>query len=140
MTVLDEICFWAADIVPLLACLGTFIYGINNFTKKGKAYYLQIVTMAFGCYAMGSFYTVVKSLYNDEKVYIKPGDTNGYSGKEWNAIYFTKSYEAGKCMTSTGYFIDSADNFGKYTPVAAFGAKNCFDPNSFNDNENTENV
>ena len=86
-------------------------------------------------------YTVVNSLYQDgDKTAEKAGDTNGYSGKQWNAIYFTKSYEAGKCMTSTGYFIDSADNFGKYTPVAAFGTKNCFNLNSFNGEENTETI
>ena len=86
-------------------------------------------------------YTVVNSLYSDGgKTAEKPGDTNGYSGKQWNAIYFTKSYEAGKCMTSTGYFIDSADNFGKYTPVAAFGTKICFNLNSFNGEENTETI
>ena len=83
-------------------------------------------------------YTVVNSLCADGTE--KPGDTNGYDGKQWNAIYYTKSFEAGKCMTSTGYFIDSAENFGKYTPVAAFGTKNCYDLNSFNDNENTENI
>ena len=49
MTVLDEVCFWSADIVPLLTTLATFIYGVKNFFKKGKAFYLQIVTMAMGC-------------------------------------------------------------------------------------------
>ena len=46
MTVLDEVCFWSADIVPLLTTLETFIYRVKNFFKKGKAFYLQIVTMA----------------------------------------------------------------------------------------------
>ena len=86
-------------------------------------------------------YTVVNSLYqNGDKTEEKPGDTNGYSGKQWNAIYYTKSYEAGKCMLSTGYFVDSADSFGKYTPVAGFGTKNCYNLNSFNGEENTETV
>ncbi len=86
-------------------------------------------------------YTAINSLYSDGgKTAEKPGDTNGYDGKQWNAIYYTKSFEAGKCMTATGYFIDSAENFGKYTPVAGFGAVNCYDLNSFNDNENTENI
>ncbi len=86
-------------------------------------------------------YTAVNSLYSDGgKTAEKPGDTNGYDGKQWNAIYYTKSFEAGKCMTATGYFIDSAENFGKYTPVAGFGAVNCYDLNAFNDNENTENI
>ena len=86
-------------------------------------------------------YNVVNALYKDsDKTAEKPGDTNGYDGVQWNAIYYTKSYEAGKCMTATGYFIDSADNFGKYTPVAAFGKNNCYDLNSFNDNDSTENI
>ena len=86
-------------------------------------------------------YTVVNSIYKDgDKTAEKPGDTNAYDGVQWNAIYYTKSYEAGKCMTATGYFIDSATNFGKYTPVAAFGTKNCYDLNSFNDNDSTENI
>ena len=86
-------------------------------------------------------YTVVNSLYSDgDKTAEKPGDLNAYDGKQWNAIYYTKSYEAGKCMTSTGYFLDSADNFGKYTPVAKFGANNCYDLNSFNDNGNSDKI
>ena len=86
-------------------------------------------------------YNVVNALYKDgDKTAEKPGDTNGYDGVQWNAIYYTKSYEAGKCMTATGYFIDSADNFGKYTPVAAFGTKKCYDLNSFNDNDSTETI
>ena len=43
-------------------------------------------------------------------------------------------------MTATGYFIDIADNFGKYTPVARFGNKNCYDLNAFNDNDSTESI
>ena len=86
-------------------------------------------------------YKVVNSIYKDgDKTAEKPGDTNAYGGNQWNAIYYTKSYEAGKCMTATGYFIDSATNFGKYTPVAAFGAKNCYDLNSFNRNDSAENI
>ena len=86
-------------------------------------------------------YTVVNSLYSDgDKTAEKPGDLNAYDGIQWNAIYYTKSYEAGKCMTSTGYFLDSADSFGKYTPVAKFGANNCYDLNSFNDNGNTDKI
>ena len=86
-------------------------------------------------------YQVVNALYKDgDKTVEKPGDTNGYDGNQWNALYFTKSYEAGKCMTANGYFIDSASNFGKYTPVAKFGTNTCYDLNSFNDNENGDQI
>ena len=78
MTVLDQVCFFVADIIPLLACLATFIYGVKHFFQKGKAYYLQIVTMAFGCYAMGSFYHLCQTLTTEE---VAEGFTAAYLGR-----------------------------------------------------------
>ena len=86
-------------------------------------------------------YQVVDALYkNGDKTAERPGDTNGYNGSQWNAIYYTKSYEAGKCMTANGYIIDSESNFGKYTPVAKFGSTNCYNLNAFNGNESSETI
>ena len=86
-------------------------------------------------------YKVVNSRYNDgSKITERPGDTNGYNGEQWNAIYYTKSYVAGKCMTANAYVIESASNFGKYTPVAKFGLTNCYDLNSFNGNKNGDQI
>ena len=129
-----------------VAMIAFSIYSIVQIVDKYNPSYTKIPSNMVDTVATDNGsryinYTVVSSLYYDgDKTAEKPGDTNAYDGKQWNAIYYTKSYEAGKCMTSTGYFIDSADNFGKYTPVAAFGTKNCYDLNSFNDNENTENI
>ena len=78
MVVLDDICFFVADIVPFLASLATFVYGVKHFFKKGKAYYLQIVTMAFGCYAMGSFYYLCQSITAEE---VPEGFTAAYLGR-----------------------------------------------------------
>ena len=78
MTILDKVCFFVADIMPFLASLGTFIYGVKNFFKKGKAYYLQIVTMAFGCYAMGSLYYLCQSITAEE---VPDGFTAAYLGR-----------------------------------------------------------
>ena len=78
MTMLDKVCFYVADIVPFLASLGAFIYGVKHFFKKGKAYYLQIVTMAFGCYAMGSFYYLCQSITAEE---VPEGFTAAYLGR-----------------------------------------------------------
>ena len=90
MTVFDEVCFWTADIVPLLASLATFIYGVKNFFKKGKAYYLQIVTMAMGCYAMGSFYHLCQSITSEEVV---DGFTAAYLGRIGFFLFlFTANY------------------------------------------------
>ena len=78
MTMLDKVCFYVADIVPFLASLGAFIYGVKHFFKKGKAYYLQIVTMAFGCYAIGSFYYLCQSITAEE---VPEGFTAAYLGR-----------------------------------------------------------
>ena len=133
-------------IVVGLAMIGFSIYSIVQIVDKYNPKYTKIPSNMIDTVETANGnrfinYTVVNSLYKDgDKTAEKPGDTNGYGGNEWNAIYYTKSYEAGKCMTSTGYFIDSASNFGKYTPVAKFGANNCYDLNSFNRNDSTENI
>ena len=133
-------------LVVGLAMIGVSIYSIVQIIDKYNPKYTKIpsnmvdtVETANGNRFIN--YTVVNSLYNNgEAVAEKPGDLNAYDGVQWNAIYYTKSYEAGKCMTSTGYFLDSADSFGKYTPVAKFGANNCYDLNSFNDNGNSDKI
>lgn len=78
MAVFEEICFWIAETVPLLATIATFIYGVRCFFKKGKAFYLQIVTMAIGCYAMGSFYHLCQSLAITD---VPDGFTAAYLGR-----------------------------------------------------------
>ena len=139
----STVVFSSLGVAVGLAMIAFSIYSIVQIVDKYNPKYTKIpsnmvdtVSTANGNRFIN--YTVVNSLCTDGTE--KPGDTNGYSGKQWNAIYYTKSYEAGKCMTATGYFIDSASNFGKYTPVAAFGAKNCYDLNSFNDNDSIENI
>ena len=142
----STIVFSSIGVAVGLVMIAFSVYSIVQIVNKYNPKYTKIpvnmvdtVSTANGNRYIN--YNVVNALYKDgDKTAEKPGDTNGYDGVQWNAIYYTKSYEAGKCMTATGYFIDSADNFGKYTPVAAFGKKNCYDLNSFNDNDSTENI
>ena len=83
-------CLWVADILLLLATLGTFIYGVKNFFKKGKAYYLQIVTMGMGCYAMGSFYHLCQSITTGD---LADGFTAAYLGRIGFFLFlFTANY------------------------------------------------
>ena len=111
MTVLDKICFWAADIIPLLACLGTFIYGVKNFFKKGKAYYLQIVTMAFGCYAMGSFYHLCQTITTEE---VAEGFTAAYLGRIGFFLFlFTANFGQ-----MDGLLDEKTPSFKKYKYIA----------------------
>lgn len=87
---MTRICLWVADVLPLLATLGTFIYGVKNFFKKGKAYYLQIVTMAMGCYAMGSFYHLCQSITTGD---LADGFTAAYLGRIGFFLFlFTANY------------------------------------------------
>ena len=142
----STVVFSSLGVAVGVAMIAFSIYSIVQIVDKYNPKYTKIpsnmvdtVSTANGNRFIN--YTVVNSLYKDgDKTAEKPGDTNAYGGNQWNAIYFTKSFEAGKCMTSAGYFIDSADNFGKYTPVAAFGTKNCFNLNSFNRNDSTETI
>ena len=142
----STVVFSSLGVAVGLAMIAFSIYSIVQIVDKYNPKYTKIPSNMVDTVSTSNGnrfinYTVVNSIYKDgDKTAEKPGDTNGYDGKQWNAIYYTKSYEAGKCMTATGYFIDSASNFGKYTPVAAFGTKNCYDLNSFNDNESTENI
>lgn len=86
-------------------------------------------------------YQVVNSLYTKgDEVKEKPGDTNGYEGTQWNAIYYTKNYEAGKCMTAVADWPATAGDFGTYTPVHKFGSNVCYDLNSYNNNDSTEKL
>lgn len=111
MTVLKEVSFWAADILPLLATLGTFIYGVKNFFKKGKAYYLQIVTMAMGCYAMGSFYHLCQSITTGD---LADGFTAAYLGRIGFFLFlFTANFGQ-----IDGLLDDRSPAFKKYRYIA----------------------
>ena len=78
-------------------------------------------------------YRVVNSLYEEDgTVKTRPGDTNGYDGRQWVALYYTKNYEAGKCLLSNVDFPQNEKDFGKYTPVHEFGKVDvCYNVNKY---------
>lgn len=78
MSTFETVCLCITEIAPLLATVCAFIYGVRNFFKKGKALYLQIVTMAMGCYAMANFYHICQVLVVKE---LTDGFTPAYLGK-----------------------------------------------------------
>ena len=75
---IDLICMWIAELVPLFAALGSFIYGLNKFFKKGKPLFLQSITMAMGCHALGSIYHLCQTLTTEE---VLEGFTPAYLGR-----------------------------------------------------------
>ena len=72
------ICLWIAELVPLCATMFSFIYGIRKFFRKGKPLFLQSVTMAMGCHALGSIYHVCQTLTTDT---VLEGFTPAYLGR-----------------------------------------------------------
>ena len=75
---LDIIWLWVAELVPLAATLFSFIYGLNRFFKKGKPIFLQTITMAMGCHALGSVYHLCQTLTSET---IVEGFTPAYLGR-----------------------------------------------------------
>lgn len=75
---IDILCLWIAEIVPLCATLFSFIYGINKFFKRGKPLFLQSITMAMGCHALGSIYHLCQTLTTST---VLEGFTPAYLGR-----------------------------------------------------------
>lgn len=72
------ICIWIAELVPLSATMFSFIYGLHNFFKKGKPLFLQSITMAMGCHALGSIYHLCQTLTTET---VLEGFTPAYLGR-----------------------------------------------------------
>lgn len=69
---------WIAELVPLLATLFSFVYGTRNFFRKGKPLFLQSITMAMGCHALGSIYHLCQTLTTET---VLEGFTPAYLGR-----------------------------------------------------------
>ncbi len=82
---IDLICMWIAELVPLCATLFSFIYGVNKFFKKGKPLFLQSITMAMGCHALGSIYHVCQTLTTET---VLEGFTPAYLGRIGFFLFF----------------------------------------------------
>ena len=85
MEELDLICMWIAEVVPLSATLFSFIYGLRNFFKKGKPLFLQSITMAMGCHALGSIYHLCQTLTTEM---VLEGFTPAYLGRIGFFLFF----------------------------------------------------
>ena len=78
MSNMNMICIWIAEIVPLVATLFSLVYGLLHFFKKGKPLFLQSITLAMACYALGSIYHLCISFTNAT---IMEGFTPAYLGR-----------------------------------------------------------
>lgn len=66
-----------------------------------------------------------------------PGDLNAFAAQRWNALYFTKSYEAGQPLLADEFVISNSNNTPKsnYAPVHRFGEVVSYDLNKYNFND-----
>lgn len=63
-----------------------------------------------------------------------PADLNVYEAQRWNALYYTKSYEAGRPLLADEFEVSNTNNKPKngYTAVHGFGEVICYDLNRYN--------
>lgn len=133
-------------VVVGLVMIGISIYNIVKIVNSYKVEYLDIPSNMVDCKATANGdrfirYSVVESFYKDGgRLKTRAGDTNAYNGEQWVAIYYTKNYEAGKCMLAKHDIPTNEYDFGKYTPVHGFGKNNCYDLNKYSGKSDAEKV
>ena len=79
-------------------------------------------------------YDVVYNAETNEDGIYEAADLNAFEAKRWNALYYTKSYEAGKPLLADAFVLSNTNNQPKngYTPVHRFGEEICYDLNKYN--------
>jgi hypothetical protein len=133
-------------VVVGLVMIGISIYNIVKIVNSYKVEYLDIPSNMVDCKATENGdrfirYSVVESFYKDGgQLKTRAGDTNAYNGEQWVSIYYTKNYEAGKCMLAKYDIPTNEYDFGKYTPVHGFGKNNCYDLNKYSGKSDAEKV
>ena len=65
------------------------------------------------------------------------GDLNAFEANRWNAMYYTKSYEAGKPLLAGEFVVSTTSNVPgeKHMPVHRFGEVVCYNLNKYNFND-----
>ncbi len=75
---------------------------------------------------------VLNAETNRDGVY-EAADLNAFEGQRWNALYYTKSYEAGKPLLADTFVTSTSNNKPRdgYSPVHRFGEVVCYDLNKY---------
>lgn len=79
-------------------------------------------------------YDVVYNAETNKDGVYEAGDLNAFEAQRWNALYYTKSYEAGKPLLANSFTRSTTTNNPKtnYAPVHRFGEVVCYDLNKYN--------
>ena len=91
-------------------------------TKDGDRYIKYDAVLEAECNADGNY---------------SAADLNAFSANRWNALYFTKSYEAGKPLLAGEFVISTNNNVPSknYAPVHRFGEVVSYNLNKYNFND-----
>ena len=86
-------------------------------------------------------YDVVTEAQPKENGDYAAADLNAFAGQRWNALYYTKSYEAGKPLLAK-FALSNNDNQvdDGYLPVHRFGEGVCYDLNKYNFSSDADNI
>ena len=85
MEKLELICMWIPELLPLAATIFSFIFGLGHFFKRGKPLFLQSITMAMGCHALGTIYHLCLVLTSET---VFEGFTPAYLGRIGFFLFF----------------------------------------------------
>ena len=87
-------------------------------------------------------YDVVYEAEQREKGVYAAGDLNAFEGQRWNALYYTKNYEAGKPLLADEFVLSTSNNKAKkgYTPIHRFGEEICYDLNKYNFSDKSPSI
>ena len=79
-------------------------------------------------------YDVVLEAEENEDGTYSAADLNAFSAERWNALYYTKSYEAGKPLLADAFWVSTTKNVPdeKYMAVHRFGEVVCYNLNKYN--------
>jgi hypothetical protein len=85
-------------------------------------------------------YDVVYNAETNEDGVYEAGDLNAFEARLWNALYYTKSYEAGKPLLADNFVVSNNNNKPRegYTPVHRFGEVVCYNLNKYNFDGDTQ--
>ena len=127
--------FGAAMMAYAAYSYGSQVYNYYNPTYKDIPVSMidLVVTDDGDRYVKYDAVTMVEM--NESKGY-DPADLNAFSGQRWNALYITKSYEAGKPLlaSSTSFKVVTNNNVApdNHLAVHRFGESVCYDLNKYN--------
>ena len=82
-------------------------------------------------------YDVVYEAEHNKDGGYSAADLNAFSANRWNALYYTKSYEAGKPLLADEFVVSNNNNIPdkNYAPIHRFGEVVSFNLNKYNFNE-----